>query len=357
MSILKIQSITRQFPGRDRPAVQDFTLELQENTLLALIGHSGSGKTTLLRMIAGLEIPDSGKIELAGLTVVDNNIFIQPEKRGVGLLFQEYALFPHMNVSANIGYGLHQLSKVDRQSRIKEMLELTQLESHEKRYPHELSGGEQQRVALARAIAPNPSLLLLDEPFSNLDAHLKNSVRDELCNIVRSSGISTVLVTHDTNDAMAVADQIAVLFNGKLEQLGTPREIYEQPATRHVANSFENVLYISANTGADVLHTQFGDLPQKGITPGEERQVIIRTDALELMREKSANGASLKTKVISTQFYGSKTIVVTQMPIESYGLGKTFRLNYTEAKLPSLGDSVYLRLKKNVWHWLLPKEE
>lgn len=312
MSILSIKSVTRQFEGRENPAVNNFSLELQKNTLLALVGHSGSGKTTILRMIAGLEIPDSGKIELAGRTMVDENVFIQPEKRGVGLLFQEYALFPHMSVSDNIGYGLHQLSKAERQDRIQEMLELTQLESHEKRYPHELSGGEQQRVALARAIAPNPSLLLLDEPFSNLDAHLKNSVRDELCNIIRSSGISTILVTHDTGDALAIADKVAVIHNGHLEQLGGPQGIYEKPNNEYVAKFFGASNLVSLDqSGKQLLEDLLAYSGEDG-NALNGRSALIRPADIIISATKPKQSTGVRATVIHRTFQGQYCDIIVE---------------------------------------------
>lgn len=343
MTILSIQSLTRHFPGRENPAVHNFTLDLPENTLLALVGHSGSGKTTLLRMIAGLEIPDSGQIKLAGQTVVDDNIFIQPEKRGVGLLFQEYALFPHMSVSDNIGYGLHQLSKDQRQKRIKEMLELTQLESHEKRYPHELSGGEQQRVALARAIAPNPSLLLLDEPFSNLDAHLKNSVRDELCNIVRSSGISTILVTHDTEDALAIADKVAVIHNGQLEQLDSPRGIYEKPKNEYIAEFFGASNLVSLDrSGKQLLNALLGN-PDEAAKPQNGHSVLIRPADFIISSIESNKSTGVHATVIHRSFQGQYCDLV----VETLGMLSPIKLilHCLSKTAPRQGEEIRIHLQ------------
>ncbi len=203
----------------------DVSFTLDEGNILAILGESGSGKSTVLRLIAGLEMPSKGRIIVNEDVHVDTNHFIDPEKRGIGMVFQDYALFPHMTVEKNIGFGIEHLSRKEKKERIKEVLDLVALEGYEKRYPHELSGGQQQRVALARALAPKPKLLLLDEPFSNLDAHLHEQIRSDLKTILEEAGITSVFVTHDREDAIAIATDVVVLDKGKVSLTGKPEAV------------------------------------------------------------------------------------------------------------------------------------
>lgn len=198
---LKIDNLTFAYNKKEENIVENFSLEVEKGEVVALVGASGSGKSTVLRLTAGLEIPDSGQIKIAGETAAAKHKFIAAEKRAVGMVFQDYALFPHLNVEKNIAFGIDHLSKKKRKARVSELLKLVKLEGFEKRYPHQLSGGQQQRIALARTLAPGPELLLLDEPFSNLDAELKDKIRNELNEIIKKIGITTILVSHDREDA------------------------------------------------------------------------------------------------------------------------------------------------------------
>jgi iron(III) transport system ATP-binding protein len=197
---LEIKDLTFAYNKKDK-IVENFNLEVEKGEIVALVGASGSGKSTVLRLTAGLEIPDAGEIRIAGETVAAERKFRAAEKREVGMVFQDYALFPHLSVEKNIAFGIDHLSKAKRKTRVRELLELVNLEGFEKRYPHQLSGGQQQRIALARTIAPGPELLLLDEPFSNLDAELKDKIRRELNQIIKEVGVTTILVSHDREDA------------------------------------------------------------------------------------------------------------------------------------------------------------
>lgn len=211
MSIVEIKGLTFSFSRKDKPVISDFSFSMEKGQIVGILGQSGSGKSTLLRLISGLEMPMKGTIKIAGTTVVSESIFIHPEVRGVGMVFQDYALFPHMTVKDNILFGLSRMPRKDRKQRVDEMLELVQMESFAKRYPHELSGGQQQRVALARALAPKPNMLLLDEPFSNLDADLKESIREDLRVILKKANMTCIMVTHDRNDVKAICDHSIVL--------------------------------------------------------------------------------------------------------------------------------------------------
>lgn len=210
---IDINNLSFKYDNSKENVLDNFSLGVEQGDIVAILGQSGCGKSTLLRLISGLEAPHKGKIVINGKTVVDDNIFIQPENRGVGMLFQDYALFPHMTVIQNIGFGLHKLQKKDRQKRIDEVLELVNLEEYGNRYPYELSGGQQQRVALARAIAPKPAILSMDEPFSNLDADLRSKIRLELKDILKKENITCIFVTHDKADVDAISDKVVLMDN------------------------------------------------------------------------------------------------------------------------------------------------
>lgn len=218
---IKIENLTFYYPGNKKPSLKDINLEIKEGEIVSIFGESGSGKSTLLRLLAGLEDKGSGIICIGDRIVLGPKEFILPEKRGVGMVFQDYALFPNMSIEKNIAFGLNKMSSVEKKARVKEMLELVNLEVYAKKYPHELSGGQQQRVALARALAPAPGCLLLDEPFSNLDTDLQERIRGELKEILLKARVTTVFVTHDRADVRALADKVAVLSQGFMVKLGT----------------------------------------------------------------------------------------------------------------------------------------
>lgn len=208
MTFFEVKNLTFGYASGNGSVIRDFSLQMEQGEVVGLLGNSGCGKSTLLRLIAGLESPKSGRIQIDGKVLVDQGQFVEPEQRGIGMIFQDYALFPHLTVEQNILFGLHRLSKAERIVRLKEMLALVQLEGYGKRYPHELSGGQQQRVAFARALAPRPAILLMDEPFSNLDAELKMKIRDDLKRMLRTAKMTSILVTHDKADAETICDRI-----------------------------------------------------------------------------------------------------------------------------------------------------
>ena len=240
--MLSIQNISRHYAETDTPAVNDVSLEVPKGEILALVGQSGSGKTTLMRLISGLEIPDSGKVLIDGKEVADaeGKTWTPPHKRRVGLVFQDGALFPHLTVQKNMAYGLSskEFSKEEIQSITTHLLEMTGLDDYRYRFPHQLSGGERQRLAVARALAPKPKLILLDEPFSNLDPALRRSIREDILSILRASNSTAILVTHDTEDALVIGDRIAVFRDGQIEQIGSPHEIYHHPQNGYCARMF-----------------------------------------------------------------------------------------------------------------------
>lgn len=216
---VQIRNLHYKYRNAKEATINDFSLDIEQGEIVSILGDSGSGKSTILRLIAGLETPNHGSIKINGSTVFDEAHYVQPEKRGVGMVFQDYALFPHMSVANNIKFGLKKMSRKQKEQRLEEMLDLINLPGYNNRYPYELSGGQQQRVALARALAPEPSLLILDEPFSNLDANLQEKIRDELRTILKQTGTTSIFVTHDHADAKALADRIVYIKNGKTNRV------------------------------------------------------------------------------------------------------------------------------------------
>ncbi|WP_431028726.1 ABC transporter ATP-binding protein [Lysinibacillus sp. LZ02] len=225
---LSINNLCFSYPSAKTETIQSFTIAIEKGEVISILGRSGSGKSTILRILAGLEYASSGSFHVQDEVIFDSKTFIQPEKRGIGMVFQDYALFPHMTVGKNILFGISHLPKGERRKRLKEALELVEMEDYENRYPYQLSGGQQQRIAIARALAPNPRLLLLDEPFSNLDTELQVKIRKELRDILKRAKITSIFVTHDEDDAHAIADRIVKLNHGKIEQMGRPCDILKE---------------------------------------------------------------------------------------------------------------------------------
>lgn len=222
---IQIENLQYQYKNSSEPVLKGFSLTIEQGEIITVLGESGSGKSTILRLLSGLEIPSKGSITINNQLISDHSHFTPPEKRGIGMVFQDYALFPHMTVEKNIKFGLKKMSYSTKQKRLKEMLELINMEEYKHRFPYELSGGQQQRVALARALAPAPSLLIFDEPFSNLDANLQIKIRDELRDILKKTGITSIFVTHDQADAQVIADRVVFIEKGVINQIGKPDEV------------------------------------------------------------------------------------------------------------------------------------
>ena len=316
----------------DAVALDHFSIDVWEGTLLTLLGPSGCGKTTALRVIAGFESA-TGKVEIRGRRVLDHDLFIQPEQRRVGMVFQDYALFPHMTVLANIAYGL---GKGDHSQRLSHVLELVGLNGLENRMPHELSGGQQQRVALARALAPKPDVLLLDEPFSNLDARLRDRVRRELRAILAEARITAVFVTHDQEEALATSDMVAVMREGRIVQADTPADLYRNPADPWVADFLGE-----ADTLPGTAHRGFADTPVgrfKTALTGPVL-VIIRPEDVQISVGETPNAV-----VANTEFFGHDQLVTLALgdgirirsrigPRPVYKAGEQVRVRATDARV------------------------
>ena len=251
-SVLHIEDLRIAYRGGSAPVLDSLALDLAYGDIGCIVGASGCGKTTLLRAIAGFVPIERGLIVIDGLTVATPSSSVPPERRGIGLVFQDYALFPHLRVEDNVGFGLRHGDAAQRRARVRAMLELVGLAAYARKYPHELSGGQQQRVALARALAPAPKLLLMDEPFSNLDVELRARLGAEVRQILKTSGTSAILVTHDQQEAFAIADRVGVMNRGRLEQWDRPYELYHRPASRFVADFIGEGVFLPAK----VLNSQ-----------------------------------------------------------------------------------------------------
>jgi iron(III) transport system ATP-binding protein len=277
-------------------AVRGADLCVDRGEIVALLGPSGCGKTTLLRLLAGFEEPDQGRIEIDGAVVAGAGAFVPPERRRVGMVFQDYALFPHLTVAANVCFGL---ARGTRAARLPELLALVGLEGLERRYPYELSGGQQQRVALARALAPEPQLVLLDEPWSNIDPHLRSVLRDEIAAILREVGVTGVLVTHDREEAFSLADRIALMREGTVVQEGTPEDLYLAPSDRWAAEFVGAGNFLSGRIEGELVETALGRFPHTARPATADVEVLVRPEQLEL--EPDPTGAA---EVVAREFRG-----------------------------------------------------
>jgi len=278
------------------PAVADASLCADRGELVALLGPSGCGKTTLLRLIAGFETPDAGVVDVAGRRVAGDGTWVPPEKRRVGMMFQDYALFPHLTVAENIGFGV---DRARRSGRLREVVPCVGLEGLEHRYPHELSGGQQQRVALARALAPEPELMLLDEPWSNVDPSLRASLRDEIVALLRTLDVTAVLVTHDREEAFSIADRIALMREGTVVQEGSPETLYLSPASRWAAEFVGAGNFVPGRVRDGRVDTALGVFPANGASGARTVEVLVRPELVELQPDPAG-----VAEVVAREFRG-----------------------------------------------------
>jgi iron(III) transport system ATP-binding protein len=309
MSSISCDCLCKSFG--DLRAVDGLSLNVGEGRTVALLGPSGCGKTTTLRLIAGFERPDSGTVTVGNRVLAGPGVFVPPEKRRIGVVFQDYALFPHYDVAGNVAYGLGRDAERDR---VREVLDLVGLGAVADRSVNELSGGQQQRVALARALAPAPELILLDEPFSNLDASLRSRVRAEVREILAAQGVTSVFVTHDQEEALSVADTVAVVNAGRVEQVGTPEEVYSRPATRWVAGFLGEIEVLPGTAADGMVECELGQFSHRRNLLGEV-DVLIRPESLAVGTVEPADRrSSREATVVSRSFYGHDQMLALRLP-------------------------------------------
>ena len=330
-------------------ALDGIDLEVRTGELLAVLGPSGCGKTTLLRLIAGFEPPDSGTVAVGGRLVAGPTIFVPPERRRVGIVVQDHALFPHLTVAGNVAYGLPGRRKdSQRVTRVAEVLALVGLEEMGDRYPEELSGGQQQRVAIARALAPRPNVVLLDEPFANLDAVLRARMRTEVADILRAAGATVVLVTHDQEEALSLADRVAVLNRGRVVQVGRPDEIYRTPADPFVARFVGDAGLVAARSDGTALETPIGRLAVSGAVPAPGPALaVVRPETLRLTPDPGGRG-----RVLSATYFGHDQLVDVALDGDDTGDeagdGILLRARVGSERLFAPGDRVQLEVAEEV---------
>jgi iron(III) transport system ATP-binding protein len=307
-TVLSIQAISKAIAGNQ--ILKNLSLDVQEHEFVAILGSSGSGKTTLLRLISGFDSPDAGEMQIGGQQVFAKGVNVSAEERRVGYVPQDAALFPHLSVSKNIEFGLNKLPAAQRNARVAELLKLVDLVGYEDRMPDQLSGGQRHRVALARALAPKPQLILLDEPFSSLDAELRVRLREDVRNVITKTGTTAILVTHDQEEALSIASRVAILRDGEFAQIGNPSEIYQAPADVEMATFLGDSVIINGVIKDDKVVTDLGLLtPLNKVANGATGRVAIRPENFYLQPNPKGEG-----EVIGRQYFGHDALVEVKLP-------------------------------------------
>ena len=334
--LLTVNAITKGFTDTQTPIVKNISFSVYPNEIFALLGPSGCGKTTTLRLIAGFEKADAGTIAMEKRILVSNKVHLPPESRGIGFVFQDYALFPHKNVIENVAFGLRRASKRAKRERALDVLRMVGLTALQTRLPHHLSGGEQQRVALARAIIARPKLLLLDEPFSSLDPGLRQTTREEVRALLKAEGISAILVTHAQEEALSFAERLAVMKDGTVEQIGTPEVVYRQPKTAYVADFLGQTNFVNAYVKDGVAETPFGRVAVEGAVTGE-MLLSIRPECLTMLSPDAGNGGMKDGRVVGQAFKGHDFTYRVEVDGEFYLVQTDYRCPF------QVGDVVRLK--------------
>ncbi|MBA4811318.1 MAG: ABC transporter ATP-binding protein [Candidatus Actinomarina sp.] len=327
--IIRARSITKSY-GLES-VLSDFNLDVWNGSIVGILGMSGSGKTTALRLIAGFEKPDSGIIEMRNEIISNEDTFLPPEQRNVGMVFQDYALFPHLNVEKNISFGLSALEI--KSGRLEEVISMCNLEKYRKKFPQELSGGQQQRVALARALAPNPEVILLDEPFTSLDAHMARDLREEVVTLLKQTETTAIIVTHDQEEALSVCDVVSVLENGKVIQSATPQEIYLNPVSQTVANSVGDPNILKGFSINGRVETSLGSFVS---AYNGALDVSIRPECIELTLDTEGSYV-----VTECTFYGHDQVISF-----SNNKGEIFRARSLPNTIYESGDKVTVNISE-----------
>ena len=345
---LEIRNIVRDYDGKR--VVNDVSLSIEPGNVTCLLGPSGCGKSTTLRIVAGVDMQDSGTIHVDGKLVCDTVFRVPPELRSIGLIFQDFALFPHLTVGDNVGFGLKG-NREDRKLRVGELLERVGLSHYMDTYPHLLSGGEQQRVALARAIAPRPSIMLMDEPFSGLDNRLRDGVRDETLALLKEEGTSVLLVTHEPEEAMRMADEIALMRDGKIVQRGAPYNIYNSPADKAAVAFFSDVNVVTSTVRGALTETPFGQFLAPGVPDGEEVEIVFRPQHVGIDFDRHGKGPN-PTPITGTpargvveraRFMGSESLVEFRMDHDN----SLIKATVPNVFLPQPGTVMWLMVRRD----------
>ena len=344
---LEIRNLVRHFGGR--AVVDDVSIGVKAGQVTCLLGPSGCGKSTTLRCVAGVDRQDSGSIFVDGELVCDGVKSLPPEDRPVGLMFQDFALFPHLSVAENVGFGLRRGVK-DRASRIASLLDRVHLDDMGARYPHELSGGEQQRVALARALAPRPKVMLMDEPFSGLDNRLRDGIRDETLEILKEEGTAVLLVTHEPEEAMRMGDEIALMRDGKIVQRGAPYNVYNAPVDKDAAAFFSDINVIRGEVHGALTETPFGQFLVPGVPDGTGVEIVIRPQHLKIdfdrggsgPRPTPQDGTPARGVVERARFMGSESLVEFRMDYD----GSILKAAVPSVFLPQKGKALWLMFRR-----------
>ncbi|HTO30546.1 MAG TPA: ABC transporter ATP-binding protein [Pararhizobium sp.] len=334
MGALEIQGISRSFGGT--AALTDVTLSVAKGEIICLVGQSGCGKSSLLRIIAGIDIPDHGLILLNGRQASGPDAFVEPENRNIGFVFQDYALFPHLTVEQNVLFGLKGMAKADASRRAAEVIAQVGIPQLSKRYPHMLSGGEQQRVALARALAPKPAILLMDEPFSNLDRGLRERVRNETLSLLRQTQTTVIMVTHDPEEALSAGDRVVLMKDGRVVQQGSGYDIHDRPLTSYAAEFFCAFNKVPGRFSAGHVETPLGRLPHAlDVADGTQALVYLRPQGIAVRAEGATFSGRVRHRVLMGE--------IEQISIDVDGLDEPLRIR-TMQRLPAGANVVGLSI-------------
>jgi iron(III) transport system ATP-binding protein len=345
---LEIRNLSRSFDGRT--VVDDVSLSVMPGQVTCLLGPSGCGKSTTLRMIAGVEMQDSGQIYVDGNLICDTVFRIPPERRNIGLMFQDFALFPHLSVADNVAFGLKG-SKEAKRARVAELLQRVDLMRYIDSYPYELSGGEQQRVALARALAPRPAIMLMDEPFSGLDNRLRDGIRDETLDILKEQDAAVLLVTHEPEEAMRMADEIALMRGGQIVQRGAPYNIYRAPVDKAAVAFFSDINVIRATVRGALAQTPFGQFLAPGVPDGQDVEIVIRPHHMKVDFDRNGkgpnptiqDGVAARGVVERARFMGSESLIEFRMDFD----GSIFNVAVPNVFLPKPGQPLWLTIRRD----------
>ncbi len=345
---LEIEDISRRFEGRD--VVNGISLQVAPGHVTCLLGPSGCGKSTSLRIVAGVDRQNSGRILVGGTVVSDDQQHMPPERRGIGLMFQDFALFPHMSVAENVAFGLAGGTRANR-SRVMDLLERVDLPRFADAYPHQLSGGEQQRVALARALAPRPAIMLMDEPFSGLDNRLRDDIRDRTLALLKEENTAVLLVTHEPDEAMRMADEIALMREGRIVQRGAPYHIYNNPVDRAAAGFFSDINIVRGTSRGALTETPFGQFLTPGHKDGAAVEIVIRPQHLRIDFDRQgrgpnptpSDGAAARGIVERARFMGRESLVEFRMEYDDSRLKATVPAVF----LPKPGTPLWLTLRRD----------